>query len=67
MKESNFNATIDCFGRSTVVFGSSIVSADENSHCPSECRYKNDKWVVTIPSKTTLFSPGRAWENSSAF
>ena len=67
MKESNFNATIDCFGRSAVVFGSSIVSADEDSQCPSEFRCKIDKWVVTIPSKTTLFSPGRAWKNSSAF
>ena len=67
MKESNFNATMDCFGRSAVVFGSSIVSADEDSHCPSKFRCKIDKWVVTIPSKSTLFSPGRAWKNSSAF
>ena len=44
MKESNFNATMDCFGRSAVVFGSSIVSADEDSHCPSEFRCKIDKW-----------------------
>ena len=67
MNESNFNATMDCFGRSAVVFGSPIVSADEESHWPSKFRCKIDKWVVTIPSKSTLFSPGRAWKNSSAF
>ena len=67
MKESSFNATMDCFGRSAVVFGSSIASVDEDSHCPPKFRCKIDKWVVTIPSKSTLFSPGRAWKNSSAF
>lgn len=43
MKESNFNATIDYFGLSADVCGSSILSADEDSHCPSEFRCKIGK------------------------